>query len=50
MSHLTDEEKKKILEGPPKGTLAVILVFGALFTVAWLALYFGRFIGRGLVN
>jgi hypothetical protein len=50
MSSLTEEEKKKIMEGPPKGTLALMLVFGALFALAWLTMYFGRFLPHGAVS
>ncbi len=33
--------------GHPRGTLAVVLVFGVLFALAWLATYFFVFIERG---
>jgi hypothetical protein len=50
MSSLTEEEKKKIMESPPRGTLALMLVFGVLFALAWLAMYFGRFLPHGAVS
>lgn len=50
MSQLSEEQQRKIMEAPPKGTLAVILVFGAIFTVAWLLMFFGRFLPHGPVS
>jgi len=31
----------------PRGTLAIVLVFGALFALGWLALYLFLFLERG---
>ena len=31
----------------PRGTLAIVVVFGALFALGWLAVYFFVFIARG---
>lgn len=50
MKQLTDEEQRKIMESPPKGTLAIILLFGAIFTIAWLMMFFVRFLSHGPVN
>jgi hypothetical protein len=47
---LTPEQGKKILESPPKGTLFIVLIFGLIFTVAWLILFFGRFAANGPVH
>jgi hypothetical protein len=33
--------------GHPRGTLAIVAVFGLLFGLAWLATYFFVFLGRG---
>lgn len=33
--------------GHPKGTLAIVLVYAALFVAGWLFLYFGEFLPRG---
>ena len=33
--------------GHPRGTLAIVAVFGLLFALAWLATYFLVFLGRG---
>lgn len=46
----SEEEKQKILNSPPKGTLAVMLVFGVVFLLAWLLMYFGRFLPHGPVS
>ena len=33
--------------GHPRGTLAIVIVFGLLFALAWLATYLFVFIERG---
>jgi hypothetical protein len=33
--------------GHPRGTLAIVIVFGALFMLAWLVMYIVLFLGRG---
>jgi len=33
--------------GHPKGTLAIVLIYGALFALGWILLYFVEFIPRG---
>jgi hypothetical protein len=33
--------------GHPRGTLAIVIVFGLLFALAWLGTYFFVFIERG---
>jgi hypothetical protein len=45
-----EEEKRRILETPPKGTLALTLIVAASMTLAWLFLYFGVFLPRGAVQ
>lgn len=47
---LSPEQEKQILESPPKGTFFIILIFGLIFTAAWAALFFGRFLANGPVN
>jgi hypothetical protein len=34
----------------PKGTLAIIGVYGLLFAIGWLVLYFGVFVPRGALT
>ncbi len=41
------DEELLALPAHPVGTLAIVLVFGALFALGWLALYFGLFLPRG---
>ena len=31
----------------PRGTLAIVAVFGLLFALGWLAMFFFTFLGRG---
>ena len=33
--------------GHPRGTLAIVLIFGALFFFGWLAMYVFMFLARG---
>lgn len=33
--------------GHPKGTLAIVGIYGLLFALGWLILYFGVFLPRG---
>jgi hypothetical protein len=41
----TDDVLEKI--GHPRGTLAIVVIFGVLFALAWFATYFLVFIERG---
>jgi hypothetical protein len=50
MNQLTPEEQQRILQGPPKGTFALLMVFAALFFGAWLYMYFGMFLPHGPVR
>ncbi len=50
MSDLSEEERKKILESPPVGTWALMLIVGASMVIGWLFLYYGVFIPRGILN
>ncbi len=33
--------------GHPRGTLAIVIIFGLAFGVAWFAMYVLQFLGRG---
>ena len=33
--------------GHPRGTLVIVIVFGVLFLLGWLAMYVYLFLGRG---
>lgn len=46
---MTPEEEKKILESPPVGTWTLLVIYGVLFTLGWLWMWF-RFISHGPVN
>ena len=43
-SHMSDREEDI---GHPRGTLAIVAIFGALFALAWLAMYVFLFLERG---
>lgn len=36
--------------GHPRGTLAIVGVYGLLFAVGWLVIYFGVFVPRGTLT
>jgi len=41
-------DEKQVEEfGHPRGTLAIVFIFGALFLLGWLAMYVGIFLKRG---
>lgn len=50
MDELSEEQKRRIMETPPRGTWAILLIFGVLFLAAWLLMYFGVFMPRGPVT
>jgi len=50
MNNLTPEEEEKILHSVPKGTFALLLVFGLVFAAGWLFMYLVMFLGHGPVN
>ena len=45
----TPDEKTRMAEAP-QGAFALMLLVGALLFVGWALLYFGRFLGNGLVH
>jgi hypothetical protein len=50
MPEMSEEEQQRILHSLPKGTFALMLVYGLIMAVGWLALYFGRFLAHGPVS
>ena len=50
MSELTPEEEKRILEAPPKGTWALMLLLALSLLAGWLLMYFGRFLSHGPIS
>ncbi len=47
---LNEDEKQKILNSPPVGTWALMLIVGAGMVLAWLFLYYGVFLPRGAIH
>ena len=47
---LTEQEKENILNSSPRGTWAILFIYGILFTLGWLYFWFGLFVPRGPVN
>ncbi len=45
-----EKDEQDLLEKPVKGTWIIMFVYGILFTLAWLYMWFGIFIPRGSVN
>jgi hypothetical protein len=45
----TPDEKARMAEAP-HGAFALMLLVGALLFAGWAFLYFGRFLGNGLVH
>jgi hypothetical protein len=50
MNQLTPEEEKKILDSPPIGTFALMLLLGAVMFAGWLYMFFGMFLEHGPIN
>lgn len=50
MNHLSDEERKKILESSPVGTWALMLMVSGGMVAAWLLMYYGVFLPRGHID
>jgi hypothetical protein len=50
MAELSEDEQRRILESPPKGTWAVILVIGIAMLLSWLYFFFGLFMSHGPVS
>ena len=50
MNQLTQEEEQKILNSAPVGTMAILLVFAAIFMGGWLFMYFVLFLRHGPVS
>lgn len=50
VNNLSKKERKRIIESPPVGTWALMLIVGIGFVVAWLFLYYGVFLPRGFID
>lgn len=49
LTELSEDEQRRILEAPPRGTYAAILVIGIAMLVSWLYFFFGIFMSHGPV-
>jgi hypothetical protein len=47
---MNEKERQHILESSPVGTFALLAAVIGSMVIAWLFLYFGVFIPRGIVN
>ncbi|MEQ1486454.1 hypothetical protein [Methyloglobulus sp.] len=50
MSQMDEEERQRILESSPVGTFALLAAVIGSMVIAWLFLYFGVFIPRGIIS
>ena len=50
MTELSDKERQEIIESPPVGTWILMLSVGGGMVAAWLFLYYGVFLSRGIIN
>ena len=49
--HIETPSKQPLdIGGHPKGTLAVVGIYGLLFALGWLILYFAVFVPRGALT
>jgi hypothetical protein len=47
---MTEDERKRILESSPVGTFALMAIVLGGMVIAWMFLYFGVFIPRGMID
>jgi hypothetical protein len=50
MNQMDEEERRRILASPPLGTFALMAAVVGTMVIAWLFLYFGVFVPRGMIN
>ncbi|MBK8814249.1 MAG: hypothetical protein IPN42_01455 [Methylococcaceae bacterium] len=50
MNQIDEDERGRILESSPIGTFALMAIVIGSMVIAWLFLYFGVFIPRGIIN
>jgi hypothetical protein len=50
LSQMDEEERQRILESSPVGTFALLAAVIGSMVIAWLFLYFGVFIPRGIIS
>jgi len=49
-SPLSEAEQQVALESSPRGTWAVLFVYGVLFALSWLYFWYGLFVPRGIIH
>ena len=49
VNQLSEDEQRRILEAPPRGTWALILTIGIAMLLGWLYFFFGLFMSHGPV-
>jgi hypothetical protein len=47
VNQLSEDEQRRILEAPPRGTWALILTVGIAMLLGWLYFFFGLFMSHG---
>jgi hypothetical protein len=50
VNQINEEERQRILKSSPVGTFALLAAVIGSMVIAWLFLYFGVFIPRGIIN
>ncbi len=50
MAEKQKTSEQDLLEKPVKGTFIIMFIYGILFTLGWLYMWFGIFVPRGAVN
>ncbi len=50
MNELSEAERQKIINAPPKGTWTLMLVVSLGMLIAWLFMYYEVFLPRGAIN
>lgn len=50
MARLSEDEERRLITAPPRGTFVLMLLLAAVFLVAWLYFYFGVYWLRGLAS
>jgi len=49
-SPLSEAEKEQALASSPRGTWAILAIYGVVFMATWLYFWFGLFVPAGLVK
>ena len=49
-SPLSEPEQERAMAEAPRGTWAVLAIYGILFVLTWLYFWFGLFVPAGFIN